>query len=366
VDTNHVLEHAGETAVTIRHPFIMLLLLIALTAQSGAVDLGASAPAKPFALATPPPVDPESIRQGGDTILDAIPVTIGFSGSGTTVGYTDDYDEVCPYDGSTSPDVVYVLEPSVDTSISIDMLGSTYDTKIYVYDGELQLVACNEDYYPDYVSRLEDVPVTGGGTYYVVIDGYGGDAGDYVVSIEEWFAYEAACWGGFEPQSEENEPPLVDDYADDYNGGCNSPEFGNPMQTLPVEGNCFHGRSGWYQNTDGSTSRDTDWFTYYALHGHPYLELAIDADWPCYFFVLGPNDCDTVGVVESWTFGGPAHGDLEISWPVVGGEEYWLWVGPTTFEIPPGGENEFDYFIFSWGDLPVEQHSWSSVKGLFD
>ena len=30
--------------------------------------------------------------------------------SGTTLGYTDDYDEVCPYEMSTSPDVVYTFD----------------------------------------------------------------------------------------------------------------------------------------------------------------------------------------------------------------------------------------------------------------
>ena len=29
--------------------------------------------------------------------------------TGTTVGFTNDYDEVCPYSGSTAPDVVYLM-----------------------------------------------------------------------------------------------------------------------------------------------------------------------------------------------------------------------------------------------------------------
>ena len=37
------------------------------------------------------------------TVIDALPYVM----MGTTVGYTDDYDEECPYTGSTSPDVVY-------------------------------------------------------------------------------------------------------------------------------------------------------------------------------------------------------------------------------------------------------------------
>ena len=61
----------------------------------------------------------------GDTFANAfnlpgIPCTV----TGTTVGYNNDYDEVCPYSGSTSPDVVYdyiaaaATPPSTSTSAS--------------------------------------------------------------------------------------------------------------------------------------------------------------------------------------------------------------------------------------------------------
>ena len=34
--------------------------------------------------------------------------------NGTTNGYADDYDEVCPYDSPGAPDVVYSYTPSED------------------------------------------------------------------------------------------------------------------------------------------------------------------------------------------------------------------------------------------------------------
>ena len=56
---------------------------------------------------------------------------------GTTVGYTADYDEECPYTGSTSPDVVYSFTSAVDTFITVHTCseGNLYDTKLYVYEG---------------------------------------------------------------------------------------------------------------------------------------------------------------------------------------------------------------------------------------
>ena len=131
-------------------------------------------------------------RQGGDTVDGAAPIPgVPFVESGTAAGYTDDYDEVCPYTGSTSPDVVYVYTPSSDITIDVDLCGSAYDTKVYVYDEGLNLIACNDDFYFDdvcgvYVSRLEYVSLIGGSTYYIVIDGYGGDFGDYELEITEF------------------------------------------------------------------------------------------------------------------------------------------------------------------------------------
>ena len=58
---------------------------------------------------------PDRTRQGGDTYDDATEIeSLPFSITGTTDGYTDDYDETCPYAGSTAPDVVYSFSPEYD------------------------------------------------------------------------------------------------------------------------------------------------------------------------------------------------------------------------------------------------------------
>ena len=56
---------------------------------------------------------PAPTRQGGETVADAVVIAaLPYNDSGTTAGYVDDYDEVCPYTGSTSPDVVYSYTPT--------------------------------------------------------------------------------------------------------------------------------------------------------------------------------------------------------------------------------------------------------------
>ena len=131
-----------------------------------------------------------------------------------------------PYSRSTAPDVVYKLQVTSDVLVDIDLCGSGYDTKVYVYREDLALVACNDDSYFDglcgvYVSKIENLSLDPAVKYFLVIDGYGISAGDYVLQV------------GFSPPppcvvpcpsgaSVEGEPPLVQDYVDNWNGGCNT------------------------------------------------------------------------------------------------------------------------------------------------
>ncbi len=124
---------------------------------------------------------------GGEDIGTAalIPV-LPYSDGGNTCGYLNDYDEACPYTGSTSPDVVYAYMPGVPEALDIALCTSLYDTKLYVYENDpFTLVACNDDACGDdgFKSELVGVPVIPGNTYYIVVDGYGGDCGDYNLTV---------------------------------------------------------------------------------------------------------------------------------------------------------------------------------------
>ena len=341
-----------------------MALFVLLCGSVVASDFGNRAPDKPIVTITPPPVDPEVVRQGGDTILDAVMVTIPVVDlTGTTAGYTDDYDEVCPYQDSTSPDVVYVFEASGDLLVDIDMFGSAYDTKIYVYDENYALVACNDDFYPDYVSKIEEMPVVSGVQYFVVIDGYGGAFGDYVLNIEgydpPWPCTMECPTGG----QLEGEPPLVIDYVDDWNGGCNTDQDDPPFQV--GFWSMFCGRSGWYLN-GGSSFRDTDWFLLEIPSWEGVLEIWGDAEYPMWMFELGPMDCGSVGVVQQSAIGPCLEGALTI----IGtpGVPVWFWVGPQEFASPDGSDVfEFDYVLIHNGVIDaVETQSWTHVKSLFN
>jgi len=145
---------------------VVLLAIPVLVATAAAPQLGPSQPATPAPASTiAQPPDPARLRQGGDDFEDAVEITLPRHGTGTTVGYNDDHDEMCPYGGS-APDVVYRFTAARDMGVDVDLCGSSYDTKTYVYvDAEpLVLLACADDAYGsgspcgDYVSRILDAP----------------------------------------------------------------------------------------------------------------------------------------------------------------------------------------------------------------
>ncbi|HIB05462.1 MAG TPA: hypothetical protein EYO18_07030 [Candidatus Marinimicrobia bacterium] len=124
----------------------------------------------------------------GDLITSPFFVTeIPFQVNGSTEDFNDDYDESCPYTGSTSPDVVYQFD-SPGGTYDFSLCESGYDTKIYIYDNSMTNIACNDDACSNsagdqYRSLLENVSLDAG-TYFVIVDGYGGDNGDYELLID--------------------------------------------------------------------------------------------------------------------------------------------------------------------------------------
>jgi hypothetical protein len=127
------------------------------------------------------------------TVISSLPYT----DFGTTLGAANDYDEVCPYSGSTSGDVVYAYTPAanevVDITVCTNGGDAFYDTKIYVFENTCATpsLACNDDscQAPSYTvgaynSSLAGVNMNAGSTYFIVVDGYGGEEGDYSLHVE--------------------------------------------------------------------------------------------------------------------------------------------------------------------------------------
>ena len=125
------------------------------------------------------------VMQGGDDIDNAVDIpSIPATLTGTTSGYTNDYDESCP-SASSSPDVVYSYTTTGEW-VHFISCNSSYWTKIYIYDSDTNAIECNQysdSCLPNYRAALYDV-VLSAGTYYIVVDGYGGQSGSYELYVE--------------------------------------------------------------------------------------------------------------------------------------------------------------------------------------
>ena len=311
-------------------------------------------------------------REGGETIEDAFLINVlpFLSETGNTCDNVNDYDEVCPYSGSTSPDVVYSFTPARRMSVHLDLCsdGNQYDTKVYVYEDTWTPGfphACNDDFcsniWTPYASRLERVPLFAGNTYYIVIDGYGEDCGNYQLFMEEAPPpVPVECDPDHVP---EGEPPMPDGYDDDYNSGCG----GHPgiiFQDINwIDGSdCAHlcGVSGWYFMATG-LYRDTDWFEVTAAGFQ--IDVAVNSEHITQFLISAPNPtCATV----TWPIVKLVYAYTPMAWffATSPGETYWIWVGPGEWVDLP----DFIYTLEVCGIqhvVPTKTVTWGGVKALY-
>lgn len=292
-------------------------------------------------LGTTPPEKPEPNsnyvpgegRAGGETIATATAIgAMPYTDSDNSCDFINDYDEVCPYSGSTAPDAVYSFSPSVDSLFDISLCNSGYDTKLYIYQNSYTPgapYACNDDGCPGYRSLLEQVPMYAGDTYYIVVDGYGSACGDYLLEMDYYVPPQPfACPEG---SFDENEP-----CGTDFNGGCNMvvPAF------EPIA--CGDTVCGWGWADFGT--RDTDWYLLTMYQDGPItLTCTAEFEFVVGFVetaVLGDPDCATASALNPYATGNP--GDVvSVTLPSAVIGDYWLFVGPLDYyDNPCDGSNE--------------------------
>lgn len=351
-------------------------MVIAIAGMATAGDLGISRepPAKnsPIRSYTPP----AEVKQGGDTIDSATAIPgLPYSDTGSTCDFINDYDEVCPFAGSTAPDVVYSFTPASNILIDVDLCRSNYDTKTYIYDSGLNVIACNDDYYLGdacgiYSSKIERASLQGGETYYIVIDGFSINCGNYEVDVTEAEECSLTCQAD---AVAEGEPPLSDGYVDNWNGGCFSDPF--VFQSIdwindddglpPYNGYAWLcGKTGFFLDVEGDYVADIDWFTATALETGE-MEFTVESEHSVAIYKVSPIDCATTGVEiqEVGYCGSPA----TMTFPVTEGEEIWLLVVANTFLIT---DMEYTYLATLRGHywvppVPIERLSWGGIKALY-
>ncbi|MCK4548455.1 MAG: hypothetical protein KAW17_13555 [Candidatus Eisenbacteria sp.] len=313
-------------------------------------------------------------RVGGEDMANATAIPgLPFTDSGNTCQFLDNYDEACPYTDSTSPDVVYFMKPPSDIEVDISLCNSYYDTKVYVYDAAGMAVACNDDacdgpnYSSPYLSCIQCLQLAGGQTYYIVVDGYGGDCGEYILDVSECVPPDPPC-DLVCPEGAilEQEPECFDLLNDVWNGGCNSdpPVF----QTLQpdCDGSIVVCGTSAYDYS-GSGYRDTDWYEI-ILTEATELTLCVVAQFAPQILIVEVFDyCNSYDTSRiAW---GPACEPVCLTDTLEPGK-YWLWVGPDFYEngnVPCGWGYimTVDGFYPPGGPSATKETSWGAVKGLY-
>jgi MYXO-CTERM domain-containing protein len=148
------------------------ILLAALSAANGAFAQSETCPGSAIDLST-------LGRCGGETI----------SASGTTSGAADNIDEsaaVACWSGSDAAEVVYSFTLATDRYLQIDLIGSSYDTKLAVVAGcpdGGSFCAYNDDYTG--LASGFDCRLYPAGTYSVIVSGFGGATGAFALNVSE-------------------------------------------------------------------------------------------------------------------------------------------------------------------------------------
>ncbi len=341
-------------------------LLACVPLAAAAADTGNAASRRPVeAPAAALPAGEPDGRAGGEDIAGAFRIeALPFSDHGTTVGRVDDYDVVCPFTGSTAPDVVYVYEPESDVTVSVGLCDSQYDTKLYVFqDSPDVVVACNDDAdcgYNGWQSMLDHVELDGGHAYYIVVDGYGASAGVYQISVVE----NGPCV--LEIPSDaivEREPACGDGWEDTWNGGCNSDPYAFDDVAPSDSTITLRGWSGTYTSSEVDY-RDTDWYRLEAVQENT-ITFCGTAEFPLliWFLERGPGEgCDDLVHLDH--VNGTVCGETCLTVTVDPGE-YWLWVGPSVYTGLACGSG---YVVTVDGfDAPsqVQVASWGTIKALY-
>jgi hypothetical protein len=309
-------------------------------------------------------------RIEGDTIEECWTISsLPFIGTGTTCGYADDYDEMCPY-GSNSTDVVYCYSPPYDMCVSINLCDSYYDTKVYVYEDELTPGAphaCDDDNFAcvdppvDYTSWLNEVELLGGHIYYIVVDGYGGDCGDYVLAVEEIECFEPCdiiCVG-----VPEGEPTCYDGYDDQYNGGCSSLTWSHIAVTPEPSVHC--GESGVYMYGT-SIYRDTDWYLIYPCGGVP-ITATVESEIPLTLMYIDLRGGCANMDVYSYVYADACVPTSLTDYLPPG--QFAVFVAPQDWALAYECGSEYSLTIEGYTEhcdpTPVESMSWGRVKALY-
>jgi hypothetical protein len=245
-----------------------------------------------------------SLDQGSPTCpATAIP-GLPYTDSGATNGMGSDFNPLLPCSPNTaSNDVIYSFTPTITQSYNVSLLGSLFDTYLYVNTGGAcpgnTQVACNDDYVG--LQSFVSLQLNAGQTYYIIVDGADtGQQGAYVLNLYDNCFLSCQPTDVLECASEINAPG---NETNDCNGGCQNTLFGgnDSYQNLhPCQTVC--GRGFNYTTAGGNPYRDLD--TYMITLTEPCsLAVTVNSEFGAQVIVTAPTCPNTnLYISPQWMF----------------------------------------------------------------
>ncbi len=127
--------------------------------------------------------DTDACRVVNDTCASPTLLSVPGRASGDTSRARDDFTPTCA--GTGAPDVVYVIRNPTRQTITIDTLGSAYDTALIVFRDMCggTPIACDDD--GAGVGTASRIVLTNAepGTYFIVVDGWNGASGAFQLNV---------------------------------------------------------------------------------------------------------------------------------------------------------------------------------------
>ncbi|MDD5087918.1 MAG: T9SS type A sorting domain-containing protein [bacterium] len=249
--------------------------------------------------------------------------------SGTTCDMGNDYQFNCEVSYTDlAPDVAYTFIVYSAGQYTFDLCGSSFDTRLGIFDASGNLLCCNDDacgHVPSpgfedgpFASKIECCELTEG-TYTVVVDGWTSAAGapscgEFVLSITQCFGCEIEC-----PTSAVPEPEIC---HQEVNSGCNS----TPPSVSAID--CNSGICGTAYAENGT--RDVDFYQVH-LDAPSILVWCVTAEYPVVAAILDPtDDCfnTNIYVIQD---ANPCT-QVCVTSPCLPAGDYWLFTAPNSFD----------------------------------
>jgi len=254
---------------------------------------------------------------------------------------------------------------------TVMLCDSYYDTKVYIYEGGYtpgDPYDCNDDndycYQPPvpYTSWINEVWMWGGVTYYIVVDGYNGECGDYELTFVECVMH---CPVECPPDGIlEDEPPCHDGYVDNFNGGCGSipVAFSEPEPSPELFTIC--GQSGTFDN---NSMRDTDWYLLDLTCEQTTVTACVESEFPVMLGFLDMREgCDDLTGFYSYVQADC--GQVACLSEALPPGEWVVWVSTNGWPDYDCDDdwNHYNLSIDGYEScVPVERASWGTVKALY-